>query len=214
MDVAESAGADDDLGSASEGEAEAAAIGAPKQESHFRKEVRSRKTKMLNWLRDVSTLPKLMVWQCLSPSIMHVHAVFFKHGGLHPDSDGKSALFDCMSLSRSQPSKALHTLCCSFDADKPEHGEVRKLMLAWYGLASTWSPVILNHAVASGNILCGNIWRRFYMRYRSYPGLLQVIVDTSIAFDKRLAAAKKFMDARGCCVDEHFSEQFRNMLQD
>ena len=44
--------------------------------------------------------------------------------------------------------------------------------------------------------------------------LLQVIVDTSISFDKRLAAAKKFMDARGCCVDEHFSEKFRNMLQD
>ena len=45
MDVAVSVGADDDLGSASEGEAEAAAIGAPKLESHVRKEVRRRKTK-------------------------------------------------------------------------------------------------------------------------------------------------------------------------
>lgn len=156
VDVADSAGVDD-LGSASEGEAEAAKIGAPKLESHFRKESRRRKTKMLNWLRDHATLPKLMVWQCMSPSIMHVHAAFFKHGGLHPDAQGESALFNCMSLSRSQPLKALHTLCCSFDTDKPEHNEVWKLMLAWYGSASTWSPDVLNYAVGSRNILCGNI---------------------------------------------------------
>jgi len=192
----------------------AAADAAPGDSSAFRRESRTRATKMIRFLSDSMARVRLLIWVCATTPVMAIHYTLFKRGSIYGrEETGESALMSFCRLRSALPMRVLSQLGSSLDLRAPGLYATWSLALHFFGPFAAWPLAYLCEADVAAHVLAGSLWRRFYVRLRTWPWRLAAVVDETLTMAERLAEAEAFWNAPECCLDEFFSIRFRNSLE-
>ena len=182
-------------------------------DTDYRRQEGRRRRKMHQFLASPNLSQRLALWLSFADPVMHIHHWLFKIGSIHgADEDGLSALQRCCQLQRSLPVQTMSQLSMCFDVTSENHYIVWRLALKVLGPMHTWSAQCLKEAAVCVNIIIGNLWRRFYARFKDWPWRLSVLTDDTADRAMKLSVVEEFMNCPLCCLDEYFSQRLRKLV--
>ena len=211
-----------------------------KSESMVRQENRRRQRKMCNWLSAPDTRMILAVWCSLAEPLMSIHYDLFAHGSVsvgkkkekespgegsqasvqtnaaQPKAQKGKCMFRYMSSRRSPALAILADFSVAItDTNSEEHMKIFRGLISLYGGVHLWPPDLLSMVTTCTLLLCGGLWRRFWLRVcATTPGSLTDVVDPALPEEARMERARAFVHSKRCCLDEYFGLPFSEMLTD
>eukprot|EP00973_Karenia_brevis_P021704 2984483-Karenia_brevis.AAC.1 len=108
----------------------------------------------------------------------------------------------------------LSQLSTCFDSTSSSYYVVWDLALKILGPMDGWESAWVQEANTCVNIIIGNLWRRFYFVFSSWPWRLHIIVDDQRDMASRRAVAQDFLNTPMCCLDEFFSHRLRSQVKE
>ena len=185
-----------------------------------RLQARRRLKRAREWLVDPVTQQCLMIWACVGQQAMRVHFHLFASGSINQssvdnetDEPKKPALFQLCGMRESRALEVIGILSRSFFAWAPAAAAIWGLAESFHGPMSHWSHDMCRRVTTTVNRVIGNLWRRFYVRLRSWPWRLVRYCDDQLPYEDRVRIAEEFLAAPWCCLDAYFGRRFRAMVR-
>ena len=203
---------------ASDDETEAFAVGM--QDDEFQQINQRRQNKMVKWMKDPLTLPRLLLWLSVCVTALRLHYVLFRdakaglpNGGARENSSPtkedseKHAVYNLCNPRRSKARQVLYNMSAMLLCSHEDH---RKMWGVLYLLFNDkWPEEFLRQARSATLVVMGNIWRRLVVEYETFPWCLAPAVDPSEPMHEREKIVDTFYDAKECCLDPEFSRRLR-----
>ena len=165
-------------------------------ENDYRKEQQVRAQKMLRFLGDPLAGARMLVWLAVAAPAHVVHFTLFKRGTLYGwAGEGDSALVQMCRLRTSLISRILSQFSRALDPSDSAYYGIWSALLHLWGPMRSWPLENLREADAVLHALAGSIWRRFFVRLRSYPWRLCKLVDPAASREEKEAEAAALLQA-------------------
>jgi len=144
----------------------------------YRRENNRRAVKMMRFFGDPMAKIRIMLWTCVASPLMTIHYTLFARGTLYGwEKTGESALMELCRLPSAIAMKVLSSVGCAFDIGSAAFYSTWRLACLHFGPIASWPLEYLREADAAVAVVVGGLFRRFYIRLRTYPWRLAVIVD-------------------------------------
>ena len=203
---------------ASDDEAEAFAVGM--QDDEFQQVNQRRQNKMVKWMKDPLTLPRLLLWLSVCVTALRLHYVLFRDAKAGLPSGGareassptkenseKHAVFNLCNPRRSKARQVLYEMSAMLRASDQHHCRMWGVLYRLFD--DKWPEEFLRQARSATLVVMGNVWRRLVVEYENYPWCLAAAVDPSVPQNERETVAKAFYNAKECCLDSGFGRPLR-----
>lgn len=203
---------------ASDDEAEAFAVGM--QDDEFQQMNQRRQNKMVKWMKNPLTLPRLLLWLAVCVTALRLHYVLFRdakaglpNGGARESSmptkedSEKHVVFNLCNPRRSKARQVLYEMSAMLQASNENHCKMWGVLYRLFD--DKWPEEFLRQARSATLVVMGNIWRRLVVEYEAFPWCLAAAVDPSVPQNERETVANAFYEAKDCCLDPEFSRRLR-----
>ena len=153
------------------------------------KEKAARSKKSLEWALSPNTLPSLLVWLCITLSVMRLHYFLFRDASrLHYDIPGrKHPIFDFTNVHKSRVTHVLATLTSLLVPSSDGHMSGWRVMYDRYG--TSWASGSLNAARNCLLLAYGSLWRRMVWLFQRPPWRFAKIFNDSLPMEEGLGSS-------------------------
>lgn len=211
-----------DVRERSDDEGEAFEVGM--QDDEFQQINQKRQNKMVRWMSDPLTLPRLLLWLSVCVTALRLHYVLFRdakaglpRGGAKESSTPtkedvqKHAVFNLCDPNRSKARHVLYDMSVMLQAAHEHHRKMWGVLYLFFK-DSRWPEEFLRQARSAVLVVMGNIWRRMVLEFETFPWRLAPAVDPSVPRDVQVKVVDEFYSSNECCLDPEFSRRLRSAI--
>lgn len=179
---------------------------------------RRRINRGVQFMTDIFSPVKMIIWQCCGGSTLVMHFRLFKasqaasHRGHVSDSFGTS-LYNLCNWDTSPAVAIMRQLGTMFISGHADFAKHWNLLILFLNGLRVWPQPILHWARSSLMTILGNVWRRLVLPFFVWPFLLVGLFNPELSQEKKPEILDKFLDTRWCCLDLGVGKKLFNLIK-